>query len=477
MEKSQGEPASNGSVMVTITVTPADGYQIAKEDIIVVATLPVGQIQTRAPQIALMLTLDGDDPADLSQPRDYTFVVESGFGAWVQTANFHRPTAAPIEPGTYRICFNDGQKWYLWPSVTTDADGHPYLTTFNGTNAPAFDYPSKNVSYGAFDESYSLWQVTPVDVEGIIYYKLFNIGLQQYVVWNSAEGTKAVHLEASPADETHTYFRFDGEFPDFLITPSEAAAGTTFNSNYGDKPFLSASGNPNSETGYPDGEPNSEGEGGLIRIYEATPVWTIERAGDYVSLPFSKTSEDTDESAALFMPTVDLSVPSGMTAYFVTGIDVLAGEVLLREINYLPEGKPILLLADDATSGFVVQPKSDDTPLLTEEEMESNLLRVGSPTVQPTAYEDYIFFRGEFVMVSGGTLKTGKIFLDLGSSVAAGTRAPFSINRKNATTGIENRCQRPAADGSWYTLDGRCLNGRPSRPGLYIYNGRKLIVR
>ncbi len=477
VEKSQSEPAANGTVTVTITVTPASGYRIAKDDVIVAATLPAEGIQTRAVQVAMMLTLAGDDPADLTQPRDYSFEVEEGFGAWVQAANFHQQGTSGIEAGTYRIYIDNEEKWYLWPSVTTDDNGHPYLTTFNGTQAPALDYPSKNISYGAFDETYSLWQVTPVDVDGAIYYQLFNIGLQQYVVWNAAEGLKAVHLEASPADVSHTYFRFDGEQPNFLITPSEAAAGTTLNSNYGDKPFLCASGAANSDAGYPNGEPDPNGEGGLMRIYDANPVWTLERADNYVSLPFAKTSKESEETAALFSPTSNLAIPEGMTAYLVTGVDVMAGSVLLQPISYLPEGVPSLLLADGATSGFVIQPKNDETPLLTDEEVESNLLRVGSPTVQPKAYEDYILFRGEFVMVSGGTLKTGKIFLDLGSSPAAKTRTYFSINNKNNTTGIVKRWQQPAVENYWYTLDGRRLSGKPSHSGLYIRNGRKLIVR
>jgi hypothetical protein len=30
------------------------------------------------------------------------------------------------------------------------------------------------------------------------------------------------------------------------------------------------------------------------------------------------------------------------------------------------------------------------------------------------------------------------------------------------------------ADAAWYTLDGRKLNGQPSKPGLYIYKGKKV---
>ena len=29
----------------------------------------------------------------------------------------------------------------------------------------------------------------------------------------------------------------------------------------------------------------------------------------------------------------------------------------------------------------------------------------------------------------------------------------------------------------WFSLDGRRLNGRPSAKGLYIHNGRKVVIK
>jgi hypothetical protein len=30
---------------------------------------------------------------------------------------------------------------------------------------------------------------------------------------------------------------------------------------------------------------------------------------------------------------------------------------------------------------------------------------------------------------------------------------------------------------AWYTLDGRKLNGAPNQKGIYIHNGKKMVVR
>ena len=81
-------------VEVTITVTPNGGYTIKKSAITVVSTYPPsGNSNTRTPKIADNLTLyyngsEKEDIKDLSAKRDYTFIVPSGFGAWVKEANF-----------------------------------------------------------------------------------------------------------------------------------------------------------------------------------------------------------------------------------------------------------------------------------------------------------------------------------------------------------------------------------------------------
>ena len=31
--------------------------------------------------------------------------------------------------------------------------------------------------------------------------------------------------------------------------------------------------------------------------------------------------------------------------------------------------------------------------------------------------------------------------------------------------------------GAWYTLDGRKLDGKPTRKGLYLLNGRKVVIK
>ncbi|MBR3454809.1 MAG: DUF4859 domain-containing protein [Bacteroidaceae bacterium] len=54
----------------------------------------------------------------------------------------------------------------------------------------------------------------------------------------------------------------------------------------------------------------------------------------------------------------------------------------------------------------------------------------------------------------------------------------FVLNFGDETTSIEN-VQRPRVDGqsdSWYTIDGCKLNAKPTQKGIYINNGRKVVI-
>lgn len=51
------------------------------------------------------------------------------------------------------------------------------------------------------------------------------------------------------------------------------------------------------------------------------------------------------------------------------------------------------------------------------------------------------------------------------------------ISKSDAATSIlpeENACPLPAA---YYDLSGRRLKGKPTAPGVYIMNGKKVVIR
>jgi hypothetical protein len=49
----------------------------------------------------------------------------------------------------------------------------------------------------------------------------------------------------------------------------------------------------------------------------------------------------------------------------------------------------------------------------------------------------------------------------------------------NHTAGIKDEKWKmeEVRSGYWYTLDGRCLMGKPTTKGLYIDNGKKIVIK
>lgn len=215
-------------------------------------------------------------------------------------------------------------------------------------------------------------------------------------------------------------------------------------------------------------------------IYVKEANFKLKEAVQVEASVFSETSGEGSEQAAVFHSPSDVALAKGLRAYMVVGVDEEKGKVILREVDYLPAGMPVLLIAENPGEGFILEPKSSETPEIKDAEKASNLLRIGSEKVQPKAFEDYIFYKGRFVMVDGGKLADGKMFLDLNQEQAAKTRGVLGIGGDGSgTTGIADveREARTVHDASWYTLDGRRLTTPPSRKGIYIRNGKKKIIR
>ena len=139
----QTKPDEKGFVTVTITVIPdkEKGYTISKNDITVVSTYPPsGNSSTRTPEIANNLTLYYNGSAekdidDTTAKRDYTFIVPTGFGAWVKEANFQSGgSKGPSRNVTTITSLNQlTTSGSFIITADIDATGYNSLASFTGT--------------------------------------------------------------------------------------------------------------------------------------------------------------------------------------------------------------------------------------------------------------------------------------------------------------------------------------------------------
>ena len=96
---------------------------------------------------------------------------------------------------------------------------------------------------------------------------------------------------------------------------------------------------------------------------------------------------------------------------------------------------------------------------------------------------DYYVCNGkEFIKVRGaGTLAANKAYLKVTGNAPASIPFRRSIDGNGeGTTGIDNVNPNPNLndnEATWYDLGGRRLQGKPAQKGIYIKNGKKVVVK
>lgn len=189
-------------------------------------------------------------------------------------------------------------------------------------------------------------------------------------------------------------------------------------------------------------------------------------------------ASETDEYVATYKSSRDLVTPTGMTAYVVTAVDVEAGTVTVSSVDYIPNGVPVLLSADATFSGFSIKTTTPETPF-----SGTNLLQMASGTDAERTVElaqVYVYYHGEFVLTMEGTLTEGKFYLNNPTYPSAAPKFNALRIVRSEATKVDNGSIMKKEESSmkkWYTIDGRHLNAKPTRKGLYICNGKKVIMK
>jgi hypothetical protein len=174
--------------------------------------------------------------------------------------------------------------------------------------------------------------------------------------------------------------------------------------------------------------------------------------------------------------TTTYAVPEGMKAYVITGADPETGKVTTAETTVLPPNTPVLLEKGSAKAFTYIPATSGTAP------SGNILLYTGNTDVQATEGSNlYVLYNDKFVKVTTGTrILNQKCYLKLNTS-SSGTRSYYDIDGSDGTTGIREVKSEGVKgekwnDGEWYTLQGQRVT-KPTKPGLYILNGKKIVVK
>lgn len=408
------EPADDGSVVVTITVTPDEGYMIARDGIVVIPTIPSESQGTRdgSPGFAdelEVVEIEGEDYADLTLPHRYAFTVPDGLGAWVKEANFQ-----PVHP--VNDISGDKDSKVVW-----DYDADTKELTISGEGITA-DFDADNDPWVAIRE-----QITSVVIE---------------------KGVTAIGDNLFKGCVLLVNIRIDN---------TEQVVGL-------------------GEDALPENDLVILVPANLLNEYCITKGWEDFKivSDDAVSMDGIKFSDKNQYDTYAAGETA-LVVPSVLKAFAVT--DITEKGLVLSEVSVITSGMAVLVfnLKDLKNTDFYTA-ATDADPLRL-----SNLLKVAPEGGKDVALgEVWMLYNDVFYYTQAGTIPEGGIYLTAPENTTK-TRASYPVGAQGDATGIVNLrtdgTLSKAGQSVWYGLDGRKYNTIPIQKGIYIKDGKKVVIK
>jgi len=319
----------------------------------------------------------------------------------------------------------------------------------------------------------------------------------------NAGNSHTATASALTGTKKHNYKLPEANTQSFTITPKSIGGGTTladgYTLNFGENNTILLTDDVIGSalvpsTDYSVGEDTDTNEGYSERNVTGKGNYTGSFTVRNASVAFSTDTEQNRWSGTFVAEKknegdIGFALPEGFTAFIISDIQ---GEWAIPEpLNYIPADVPVLLVANHQTQGFVVtEAESEKVTAITPDQKDKNMLEKVTeatsgydPDTQSAPFgtkQIYLLYKNEFVFNKAGNLKKGKVYLNPNHITPSPSPAPARLMIAwNYTTGIKDEKWK-MEDGSnerWYTLDGRCLMGKPTTKGLYIVNGKKIVIK
>ena len=196
-----------------------------------------------------------------------------------------------------------------------------------------------------------------------------------------------------------------------------------------------------------------------------------------INVPLVTTTPGTEGWATTCLP-YNAEVPAGVSVYAATGIE--DSELIVEQLQnaILPANTPVLVNAD-APVEWLARLATGDAPAA----------NIFAGTTAETTVD------ANSVLTLGHSNETGEIgfWCYTGTTIAANRAyiADLPTNAPGLTIAFANTMGIRAVDSDsngrasaastalrrgWYSLDGRRLSGKPTVRGLYVNNGRKVVI-
>ena len=177
---------------------------------------------------------------------------------------------------------------------------------------------------------------------------------------------------------------------------------------------------------------------------------------------------------------LDFSHVANLKAYIITGYDWQGKRVYATRVYDVPAGIGIYLVGDE---GIYDVPRGTSTSYYVANMLVGTLtetiinptdgdltnLRLTGSSPQDASFKTFTQPR---------TFSANRAYLQIPTAVLNNSANAVGIVFDDEVDGINGISQNAVeADNDWFTLDGRKLSGKPSTKGVYVVNGRKVVVK
>ena len=215
--------------------------------------------------------------------------------------------------------------------------------------------------------------------------------------------------------------------------------------------------------------------GRLYNEYKTTEGWSDAEITSSDGEEMTGVAFGEGNSYDVFYSEKAMYVPSVLLAFTVSAID--GSNVKIEEIKdgIIPANVAVLLFSEKIDDDDFRTTPSDEKGETTSSQLVPVTKEEGK---EVTLGEVYLLYNDVFYLSQAGTIPQGGVYLP---KPVLKTRSFLTIGTDDDnTTAIESsklKAQSTKSKDGWFDLRGRRLNGVPTTKGVYINNGRKMIIR
>lgn len=200
--------------------------------------------------------------------------------------------------------------------------------------------------------------------------------------------------------------------------------------------------------------------------------WTMKdpTSGNNVAGKFVVTNYD-DPTAAVEVKTI-------------TAVDPTAGTYTSAAINGSYSGVPTLFHYADNNNGVLPQKLKFTPDFNIEQNQTADRRFKGTATALALSASAKCYIlnnAGDFILAyvtpTDNTIAAHRCYVDLSGDNSNQARLISSGDATGIDSMVNGQGTMDNLDGDWFSLDGRRLNGQPTRKGIYIHHGKKTVIK